>query len=116
MKAGTGYVTGCIGKNALRTFTVTYDRCSSSGWYVEINITSMRLTDLECTILSLSCPMGERISPSNFMENNIPPAISKQPFTPLPLYSILSVGHKNGRGKFWIAKYVGLLEGGARCL
>ena len=36
---GTGYVTECIGKINLRTFTVTYEKCSSSDGCVESSIT-----------------------------------------------------------------------------
>ena len=49
-----GYVTECIGKNDLRTLTVIYEKCSSSGRWVEANITYRGITDLECSILSLS--------------------------------------------------------------
>ena len=111
----TGYVTECIGENDLRTFTVTYDKCSSSVGCVEANITYRRLTDLECPILSLSYPVREHISPSKFIENKLPPARAKSPVVPLPLYAILSMGHSKGRGKVWRAKYVGVIEGGARC-
>ena len=48
---GTGYVTECIFDNALRTFTVTYDKYSSSGEFVESNITYRRLIYMECPIL-----------------------------------------------------------------
>ena len=54
---GTGYVTECIGKSALRKFTVTYNKFSSSGGCVDANITYRRLKDLECPILSLSYPV-----------------------------------------------------------
>ena len=54
---GIGYVTDCIGKNNLRTFTVIYDKNSSSGGWVEANITYRRLTELERPILSLSYPV-----------------------------------------------------------
>ena len=101
----TGYVTECIGKNELRNFTVTYDKCSSSGGWVESNITYRRLTDLECPILSLSYPVREHISPSKFIENKLPPPRAKPPVVPLLLYAIISMGNSKGRDKCWKAKY-----------
>ena len=71
---------------------------------------------MECPILSLSYMVRERISPSNFMVNNLPPSRAKPHVSPLPLYAIISMGHEKVRGKFYIVKYVGVLEGGARCL
>ena len=82
---GTGYVTECIGENALRTFTVTYDKCSSSGGWVEANTIYKRLIELECLILSLSYPVREHFSPSNFIEKNLTLARSKPHVLPLPL-------------------------------
>ena len=70
---------------------------------------------MECPILSLSYPVQERISPSKFIENNIPPARAKPSIAPLQLYTILSMGHAKVRGKCWRAKDVGVLEGGAKC-
>ena len=43
---GAGYVTDCIGKNDLITLTVTYYKLSSSGGWLESNITYRRLTGL----------------------------------------------------------------------
>ena len=57
----------------------------------------------------------ERISTSNFMEKNLPPARAKPPVAPPPLYVIHSMGHAKGRGKGRRAKYGGVLEGGATC-
>ena len=111
---GTGYVTECIG-DALRTFTVTYDKCSLFGGWVETNITYRRLTNLECLLFSMSNPVRERSSPSKFTKEKLSPAIAKPPVAPLPLYIIISMGNAKRRVKVWIEKDVGLLECGARC-
>ena len=65
--------------------------------------------------MSLSHPVHVRSLPSNFAKENLPPARAKPPDAPLPLYTILSMGHAKGRGKDWRAKDLGVLEGGARC-
>ena len=69
---GTGYTSECIGKKYLRTFTFTYDKCSSSNGWVEANITYRKLTELKFPSLSLSDLVREHISPYNFIEKNIP--------------------------------------------
>ena len=74
---------------------------------MEANIAYRRLTELECILLSLSYPVREHISPSNFMENNLPLARAKPPVAALPLHAILSMGHSKGRGEGWRAKDVG---------
>ena len=107
-------MTEYIGEKNLRKFTVAYETISSSCGCVEANITYRRLTDLECPILSLSYSVREHISPSKFIENKLPPPRAKSPVVPLPLYAIISMGHSKGRGKVWRAKYVGVIEGGAR--
>ena len=59
---------------------------------------------------------GARTYPNfNFSKDNLPPDRDKQLVAPLPIYTIISMGRVNGRGKGWRAKHVGVLEGGGRC-
>ena len=98
----------------LRTFTVTYEKCSSSGGCIDTNITYRGIAELEFLLFSRSYPVRERSPPSNFAKDNLPPTRYKPPVTPLPLYTIISMGHAKGRVKGWREKFVGVLEGGDR--
>ena len=63
----------------------------------------------------MSYMVWERIPPSKISKYNLPPDRYKQLVAPLPLYTIISMGHDTGRGKGWREKDFGVLEGGARC-
>ena len=98
LHGGTGYVTDRIRRKKLITFTVTYDKFSSSGGFVEANITYRRLTALGCTIFSMWYLVQERSPPSNFAMDYLHLARSNPPVMTLTLYTILSMGYAKGRG------------------
>ena len=54
-------------------------------------------------------------TPQTLQNRTYPPARDNPPAAPLPLYTILSMVHSKVRDKVWREKYVGVLEGSARC-